>query len=92
MAVRAGFLHAQLMAEDGTPLGSHCCSSEGFMLGDLGILEGHRRDRHETFRKHYPDGYRMDFVGYDDMDGHEGLRAALKAHDEKNPPKEGRNQ
>lgn len=57
-----GFMHAQLIAEDGTGMGSHLCSSEGYMLGDLGILKGKRTDRHEGFKKHYPDGYRMDFV------------------------------
>lgn len=57
-----GMMHAQLIAEDGTAMGSHLCSSEGYMLGDLGILEGTRPDRHEGFKKHYPDGYRMAFA------------------------------
>lgn len=62
-----GFYYACLLAEDGTSLGSHICSHEGFMYGDLGILEGHRADRHEGFRKHYPEGYRMDFVPEPDV-------------------------
>lgn len=72
-----GFMDACLIAEDGTPLGGHICSSEGFMYGDLGILSGYRSDRHETFRAHYPDGYRMDFVPYDDVKEHAGLNAAI---------------
>lgn len=57
-----GWYSAVLIAEDGHGLGGHICSSEGYMLHDLGILEGTRPDRHETFKSHYPDGYRMDFV------------------------------
>jgi hypothetical protein len=61
-----GWYHAQLIAEDGMGMGSHLCSHEGYMTHDLGILEGARSDRHEHFRAHYPDGYRMDFAPYDD--------------------------
>lgn len=57
-----GWMSACLLAEDGTGLGSHICSDEGYMEHDLGILEGSRPDRHETFRAHYPDGYRMEFI------------------------------
>lgn len=69
-----GWYHAQLIAQDGAALGSHLCSDECYMRHDLGILEGSRPDRHEEFQKHYPDGYRMDFVQPD----HEGL---LKAYE-----------
>ena len=72
------FLSAVLIAEDGTALGSHACSNEGYMRHDLGILEGSRPDRHETFRQHYPDGYRMDFVSYDEAPMHEGLQKAFE--------------
>lgn len=74
----AGLLHAQLIAEDGTALGSHCCSSEGYMPHDLGCLDGARADRHETFRQHYPDGYRMEFVSHGDVDAHAGLKVAFE--------------
>lgn len=67
-------LMAQLLAADGTAMGSHCCSHECYMRGDLGIEEGHRADRHEYFQKHYPDGYRMAFVKWE----HEGLQAAYR--------------
>jgi hypothetical protein len=70
--------HAQLLAEDGTELGSHICSHEGYMPGDLGVLEGTRPDRHEHFRVHYPDGYRMEFVSYAQARGHAGLIAAIE--------------
>ena len=54
-----GMLSAVAMAEDGTVLGGHCCSHEGYMEADLGIVDGWRMDRHENYRKHYPSGYRM---------------------------------
>ena len=62
----SGWYSAVLLAEDGTGLGGHCCSAEGYMLHDLGILEGTRPDRHKAFQKHYPNGYRMDFVPLDE--------------------------
>ena len=66
-----------LMAEDGTALGGHLSSHESYMPHDLGILEGSRPDRHETFRAHYPDGYRMEFVRAADVRDHKGLMDAL---------------
>jgi hypothetical protein len=71
------FLHAVLMAEDGTELGGHACSDEGYMESDLGILEGTRPDRHEAFREHYPDGYKMHFVGHREVKTHPGLQKAF---------------
>ncbi len=78
-----GFLGAVLLAEDGTCLGSHCCSDECYMPHDLGILEGTRPDRHERFKEHYPDGYRMEFVGHAAVESHKGLSAAFAKNDEK---------
>lgn len=74
-----GWFSGCLLAEDGTHLGGHICSHELYMPGDLGVIEGRRADRHETFRAHYPDGYRMDFVGYADVHQHSGLKAAIAA-------------
>lgn len=73
-----GLLHAVLLSEDGHCLGGHVCSSENFMLNDLGILEGSRSDRHQTFKEHYPDGYRMDFVPAAKVMRHDGLTAAYE--------------
>lgn len=72
------FYHGLLMAEDGVILGGHLCSHEGYMPHDLGVLDGSRPDRHETFREHYPDGYRMDFVPAADVLSHFGLLAAYE--------------
>ena len=46
---------------------------------DLGfVLTDERPDSHETFREHYPDGYRMEFVPAKDVRGHSGLMAAYR--------------
>ena len=66
------------MAEDGTVLGSHWCSHERFAPGDLGVTEGARKDRHETYAKHYPDGYEMEFVSSRELAEHEDLAEAFK--------------
>jgi hypothetical protein len=78
-----GWYSGQLLAEDGTGLGGHVCSAEGYMPHDLGIIEGSRPDRHEGFREHYPDGYRMDFVPMRDVRTHAGIEAAYQRNQEK---------
>ena len=83
-----GWMSAVLIAEDGTQLGGHACSSEGYMPHDLGVLDGARPDRHETFRKHYPDGYRMEFVGHDNVRGHAKLMAAIEIGNSRQEPDE----
>lgn len=78
-----GLYIGYLLAEDGTFLGNHICSHESFMYSDLGIYEGSRPDRHENFRLHYPDGYRMDFVIQNEVFNHIGLMKAWKLSIEK---------
>jgi len=80
-----GLYSAVLIAEDGTALGGHVCSHEGYMEHDLGILEGTREDRHEEFRKHYFDGYRMEFLTLDQALSakNEKFSLALKRYEEK---------
>lgn len=75
-----GWYHAQLITEDGMGMGmgSHVCSSEGYMRSDLGIYEDSRSDRHEGFKKYYPDGYRMDFVPSDEFKTHPALIEAFR--------------
>jgi hypothetical protein len=72
-----GWYSAVLIAEDGTGMGGHVCSSPAYMLHDLGILEGTRPDRHEGFREHYPHGYRMEMVE-GDIKQHVGLMEAYR--------------
>ena len=78
-----GWYSARLIAEDGTGLGGYICSHECYMPSDLGVLEGTRPDRHEKFREHYPDGYRMQFVPYHEVENHEGLKKAFELNDRK---------
>jgi hypothetical protein len=73
-----GWFSAVLIAEDGTCLGGHVCSSEAYMPHDLGILVGTRPDRHESFKMHYPRGYRMVFVPSDQISTHEKLNKAFE--------------
>jgi hypothetical protein len=85
----AGWYHAVLLAEDGTCLGGHVCSHECYMKHDLGILEGTSPDRHETFKQHYPDGYKMVFVPSDDISTHEGLQKAFTKNKEQEEASDG---
>lgn len=77
-----GFMSGVLLAQDGYGLGGHLCTHEGYMLHDLGILEGTRLDRHETFKRHYPGGYRMEFVSQGDVKNHAGLMEAYRLNQE----------
>lgn len=73
-----GGYSGMLIAEDGTGLGGHICSHEDYMYHDLGILEDCRLDRHQTFQKHYPNGYRMTFVKYGEVKSCEPLLKAFE--------------
>lgn len=72
------WLEALAIAEDGTVLGSHICSNEGYMPHDLGLIEGSRPDRQDTYQEHYPEGYRAEFIPYEATVSHPGLQAAIK--------------
>ena len=77
-----------LLSADGVHLGGHICSDEGWMLSDLGIVEGSRPDRHEKFRELYPDGYAMEFVPSGVIETHSGLNIALAEYKRKEQPSE----
>lgn len=87
---QTGWLQAVAIAQDGTYLGSHICSHEGYMPADLGIIEGARPDRHrDDYQPHYPDGYRCRFVSYEAVDNDELLKAAWelnKVKEQQNTP------
>lgn len=70
----SGMCHA--LASDGSVLGSHFCSNEQYALNDLGVNEGARPDRHETYAQHFPDGYEMEFIPARELDSHEGFKHA----------------
>ena|SRR3990167_7600436 len=72
------WVSAVALAADGAVLGGHLCSHEAYINNDLGVLEGTCKDRHEgQYQRHYPDGYRMEFVQWNDISGHAGLQAAI---------------
>jgi hypothetical protein len=82
-----GFMSAVAIAEDGTFLASHCCSSESFMPHDLGV-DGESEWHHKAYREHYPDGFETEFVSYDSVDTHEGLQLAFKRARERTKEKD----
>jgi hypothetical protein len=74
-----GWYSAVAISADGHCLGGHCCSHECYMQNDLGVLEGTRTDRHaESYQKHYPNGYRMEWVPTDQLKAHVGFREACR--------------
>jgi len=72
---RADWWEACALAEDGTELAGHICSSEAYMPADLGSLEGTSPYKHEAYQAHYPHGYKMEFVPSDKIDAHEKLKS-----------------
>lgn len=62
--------------EDGDILAQHACSNEGYMPHDLGCVEGSTWQQ-DRYMERYPDGYRVEFVPYRLVDGHEKLQAAI---------------
>lgn len=65
------------MAEDGHVLAGHLSSSEFWARYDLGLTSDRK---HDEYRKHYPDGYELEWV--DDPRAHEGLMAAYAKNQE----------
>lgn len=63
------------LAEDGTSLAGHCSSSLSFAKHDIGIGSDWK---HEAYRKHYPNGYELEWV--DDVSTHAGVQAAIARH------------
>jgi hypothetical protein len=47
------------LAEDGTGLAGHACSSHGFALHDMGLTSNWKHDKYD---KHYPDGWKLEWV------------------------------
>jgi hypothetical protein len=60
------------LAEDGTGLANHLSSSAAYARHDMGLTSNWK---HDTYAKHYPDGYLLEWV--DDPETHEGYQAAL---------------
>ncbi len=70
---------AVAVSQDGYVLGTHACSSEQYVPHDLGVLERTRLDRHDiSYKKHYPNGYKMAFIKNEEMKAHSGFQEAYQ--------------
>ena len=47
---------------------------------DLGLVEDSRSDRLDEYKKHYPDGFRCEFVPHAKAKDHTGLRDAMQLY------------
>ena len=65
---------AVALAEDGTCVGAHWCSNEGWIPHDLGVTSDWH---HEDYEAHYPQGFEVIFVAHDDIDGHPALQKVI---------------
>ena len=75
---------AMALAEDGTYLAGHVCSSHGFIPHDMGIdPNGWKRD---IYAQHYPDGFEVEWV--ESPRQHAGLMEAYRKNQEKREAQE----
>lgn len=73
----SGWYSAIAMGEDGVVVASHVCSSEGFMLYDLGIRDS--TWKHDAYDAHFGEGnWEIEWVPSDQVQTHPGL---LKAYE-----------
>lgn len=47
------------LAEDGTLLAQHVCSSEAFISHDMGITS---EWKHDAYNEHYPEGWELEYI------------------------------
>jgi hypothetical protein len=68
------------LAEDGKCLARHLSSSVSFSKHDMGLTSDWK---HEHYKEHYPDGFELEWIDEDKLDGHEGFKAAYQKNQEK---------
>ena len=80
---------AMALAEDGTRLAGHVCSSHGFIPGDMGA-DGHDdwSGKRTHYEAHYPDGCVTE-LGLERPKEHAGLMAAVVRAKERALPAKG---
>lgn len=66
-----GLLNVIALAEDGNVLARHGSSNEYYAQHDIGI---HSDWKHDLYKKHYPDGYELVWLEFED----EGFLAAVE--------------
>lgn len=76
-----GFQSCVAIGEDWRIVGNHCCSHEGFMKGDIGVVGNWH---HEEYDSAYGRGnWTIEWVETSDLKTHAGLIAAI-AENKKN--------
>ena len=55
----ANFHHIQAIAEDGSVLAGHACSSHAYISNDMGFTSDWKHDR---YNEHYPNGWQLELV------------------------------
>ena len=71
----SGWLNVVGIAEDGHVLSGHTSSTREFAIHDIGITSDWK---HEEYQEHYPDGYELEWIEYDDVPNHKGLNDAIE--------------
>lgn len=61
------------LAEDGRNVAGHVSSSKGYAMHDIGITSDWK---HEIYKELFPEGYELEWIEEDDLDGHKGLQEA----------------
>ena len=76
----SGDWHSMIaVAEDGTCLAAHVCSSHGWARHDMGIDEdGWKRDE---YARHYPDGFEVEWI--EDPGSHPAIQQPKRAAERK---------
>lgn len=75
-----GDVMACALAEDGTSLANHLSSSADFAKHDIGLTSDWH---HDDYRAHYPDGYEVEWIDYEDLDAHKGFQKAWALYEAK---------
>jgi hypothetical protein len=71
----SGNFEGILLAEDGTVLGKHLSSDEAWLATDLGLTDNSSKHV-DDMTKHYPEGFRCEYVKWDDVHTNAGLVTA----------------
>ena len=70
------------LAEDGNCIASHYSSGRNWAKHDMGITSDWK---HEVYEKHYPDGYELEWIDFEDLDNHAEYLKAKKLNFEQAP-------
>jgi hypothetical protein len=67
-----GWYNVAAVTEDGLCVAGHLCSHPSYGQHDIGVTSNWK---HEIYRKHYPDGFDVEWVA--DVSAHEGIQRAF---------------